>query len=260
MSPEIIGITGLVIMLALMFLSVPLGVVMAMVGFGCFVWLAGLQEGLSILGSNAFRTASTNMLLVMPLFILMGSFASYAGLALDAFYAANKWIGHMRGGLAMAVICGCTAFGAVCGSSIATAATMCTVALPEMRRYKYADQFSLGTICSGGLLGFMIPPSAAFIIYAISTEESIGRLFMAGIFPGLVIAVLFMVAIYIWCRINPVLAPASPKVPWRERWGSIYKVWGVLVLFLLVLGGMRPHLSGHRGHQHSKIFLNEIQS
>jgi C4-dicarboxylate transporter DctM subunit len=237
-SPETIGIIGLIIMLVLMFLRVPLGLVLIMVGFGCFAWISGIDQGLSILGSSAFRTSSGYMLLVMPLFILMGSLASYAGLALDAFYAANKWIGHFRGGLAMATVCGCTAFGAVCGSSIATAATMCTVALPEMRRYGYKDQFSLGTICSGGLLGFMIPPSTAFIIYGICTQESIGRLFIAGIMPGLLIAFLFIIAISIWCRINPSLAPASPKVSWRERWGSLYKIWGVIALFILVMGGL----------------------
>jgi C4-dicarboxylate transporter, DctM subunit len=238
MSAETLGIIGLILMLILMFLKVPLGIVLIMVGLGGFMLIAGFDQGLSILGSTAFRTSSGYMLLVMPLFIFMGSLASYAGLALDAFYAANKWVGHFRGGLAMAAICGCTAFGAVCGSSIATAATMCTVALPEMRRYGYKDQFSLGTICSGGLLGFMIPPSTAFIIYGICTQESIGRLFIAGIMPGLLIATLFVIAIYIWCKISPNLAPASPKVSWRERWGSLYKIWGVIILFILVIGGL----------------------
>ncbi len=238
MSPETIGMLGLILMLVLMFLRVPLGVVMAMLGFGLFAWISGWGPGLAMFGSTAFRTSTGYMLLVIPLFILMGTLASHAGLALDAFYAANKWLGHLRGGLAMATVCGATAFGAVCGSSIATAATMCTVALPEMRRYGYADQFSLGTICSGGLLGFMIPPSTAFIVYGIVTQESIGKLFIAGIMPGLLIAVLYMIAIYIVCRMNPSLATKAPAVPWRERFGTLYRVWGILVLFILVLGGL----------------------
>jgi tripartite ATP-independent transporter DctM subunit len=238
MSPETIGIIGLILMLVFMLLRVPLGVVMTLLGFGCFAWIAGWDPGLAMFGSTAFRTSTGYMLFVIPLFILMGSLASYGELALDAYYAANKWLGHLRGGLAMATIAGSTAFGAVCGSSIATAATMCKVALPEMRRYGYSDQFSLGAICSGGLLGFMIPPSTAFIIYGITTQESIGRLFIAGIFPGIVIAISYMVAIYITCRINPNLAPRASKSTVKERFSALYRIWGILVLFFLVLGGI----------------------
>ena len=238
MSPETIGMIGLALMLVLMFLRVPLGAVMTMLGFACFAWIVGWGPGLAMFGSTAFRTATGNMLFVIPLFILMGSLASYAELALDAYYAAYKWLGHFRGGLAMATIAGCTAFGAVCGSAIATAATMCTVSLPEMRRYGYADQFSLGAICSGGLLGFMIPPSTAFIIYGITTQESIGRLFIAGIIPGILIAILYMIAIYITCRLNPSLATRAPRSSLNESLGALYRVWGILVLFFLVLGGI----------------------
>jgi C4-dicarboxylate transporter DctM subunit len=238
MSPETIGMIGLALMLVLMFLRVPLGAVMTMLGFACFAWIVGWGPGLAMFGSTAFRTATGNMLFVIPLFILMGSLASYAELALDAYYAAYKWLGHFRGGLAMATIAGCTAFGAVCGSAIATAATMCTVSLPEMRRYGYADQFSLGAICSGGLLGVMIPPSTAFIIYGITTQESIGRLFIAGIIPGILIAILYMIAIYITCRLNPSLATRAPRSSLNESLGALYRVWGILVLFFLVLGGI----------------------
>jgi len=178
------------------------------------------------------------MLTVIPLFILMGMLASKAGLSEEAFYAVNKWVGHLPGGLAIATVGGCTGFAAVCGSAAATATTMGTVALPEMRRYKYADQLSLGTIACGGMLGFMIPPSIPFILYAYLTEESIGSLFIAGIFPGLLIAILFIAAIYITCRLNPSLGAKGPRVGWRERMTALYHIWGVLLLFLLVLGGL----------------------
>ncbi len=240
MSQEIIiGIIGIVIMLALMFLRMPLGVAMTLVGFAGFCYVSGgLDEGSYVLRTSAYRVANIYMLTVIPLFILMGMLASYGGLSRDAFYAVNKWLGHLPGGLAMATVGACTGFAAVCGDSVATAAAMCTVALPEMRTYKYADQLSLGTIACGGMLGFMIPPSIPFLIYAYLTEVSIGNLFIAGIFPGLLIAFLFIVVIYITCRRNPTLGSAGSRASWRERVVSLHRVWGVLVLFILVLGGM----------------------
>jgi len=177
-------------------------------------------------------------LIVIPLFILMGTLAASSELSHSAFYVANKWMGHLRGGLAMATVGACAAFGAVCGSAVATATTMCTAAFPEMRRHKYADELSLGTISSGGLLGFMIPPSVPFMIYAFLTEESIGSLFIAGIVPGLLLTFLFMIAIYINCRINPNLAAAAPKSSWKERWAVLPNLWAVLLLFILVMGGI----------------------
>ncbi len=239
MSLTTIGIIAIIIMLVLMFMRVPLGVAMAVVGFAgiCYV-TGGLAEGAHVLATSPYRTANTYMLTVIPLFILMGMLASYAGLSGEAFYAVNKWLGHLPGGLAMATVGGCTGFAAVCGSATATAATMCTVALPEMRRYKYSDQLSLGTIASGGMLGFMIPPSIPFILYAYLTEESIGSLFIAGIFPGILIAILFIAAIFITCRLNPTMGTAGPKASWQERFVSLYHIWGVLLLFIIVLGGM----------------------
>jgi C4-dicarboxylate transporter, DctM subunit len=239
MNPEVIGIIGICIMLILMFLQMPLAVAMALVGFIGFCYLSGsITEGSYMLSAIPYRTASTYMLTVIPLFILMGMFAAHSGLSGDAFYAINKWLGHFPGGLAMATIGGCAGFAAVCGAATATAATMCAVALPEMRRYKYSDQLSLGTISCGGMLGFMIPPSIPFIIYAYLTEESVGSLFIAGILPGLLITILFIIAIYITCRLNPSLGAAGPRATWRERFTSIHRIWGVLILFLLVLGGM----------------------
>ncbi len=238
MSLAMVGILGIVLMLVLMFLRMPLGVAMAMVGFAGLSYVTGFNQGLSTFGITAYRTTSEYVLTVLPLFILMGTLASHAGLSRDAFGAINKWLGHLPGGLAMATVGGCTGFAAVCGDSIATAVTMCKVALPEMRRYNYDDRLSLGTIACGGMLGFMIPPSIAFIIYAILTEVSIGSLFIAGILPGLLIALLFIAAIYIVCRLNPRLGPMGPKTTWKGRFGSLYHVWGILVLFLLVLGGL----------------------
>ncbi len=238
MSPTTIGIIGIVLMLVLMFVRMPIGPAMAAVGFIGFIYIADLHEALAMFAITAYRTGTLYILTVIPLFILMGCLAADAGVGGDGFYAANKWLGHLPGGLSMAAVGGCTAFAAVCGDHYATAATMCKVALPEMRRYKYADQLSLGAIGSGGQLGFMIPPSNAFIIYAFLTDVSIGSLFIAGILPGLLIAFLFLVSIYIVCRLNPSLGPAGPRASWRERFGSLYRVWGVIVLFVLVLGGI----------------------
>jgi C4-dicarboxylate transporter DctM subunit len=238
MTNEVIGVIGIAVMLVLMFLRMPLGAVMMATGFFGCVYLAGLDQGMYFLRSAAYTTANSYMLTVIPLFTLMGIFAAYSGLSNDGFYAVNKWLGHLRGGLAMATVGGCAAFAAVCGSSIATAITMCKIALPEMKRYNYADELSLGTIASGGLLGFMIPPSNPMILYCYLTDVSIGRLFMAGILPGIMITILFIISIYISCRINPALASTGPKFTWKERFKSLYLIWGVLILFLLVMGGM----------------------
>jgi len=238
MSLEMIGIIGILLMLALMFLRMPLGAAMALVGFAGFCHIVDSQAGVTMLSSVAYSMASKYMLTTIPLFTLMGILAGNAGFSSDAFEAVNKWLGHLPGGLAMATMGACAGFAAVCGSEIATAATMCSVAYPEMRKYKYSNQFSLGAISCGGQLGIMIPPSIAFILYAFLTEESIGSLFIAGIFPGILITVLFIIAIILICWRNPAAAPAGPKSNWRERIVILYRVWGIIALFLLVMGGM----------------------
>jgi tripartite ATP-independent transporter DctM subunit len=174
----------------------------------------------------------------IPLFILMGYLAANTGMAGDAFYAANKWVGHMHGGLAISTIIAGTIFGAVCGNIMAPAVTMCTVALPEMRKYGYSDQLSLGCFAASGTLSWLIPPSVGFIIYAILTELSIGQLFIAGILPGLLMSFLFIIAIFVWCRLNPTVASVGPKASWKERIGSLRLIWVFVVLILLVLGGI----------------------
>jgi C4-dicarboxylate transporter, DctM subunit len=238
MSNELIGAIGILVMLLLMFLRMPLGAVMMATGFFGCVYIAGLDQGMYFLRSAAYTTANSYTLTVIPLFTLMGIFAAYAGLSNDGFFAVNKWLGHLKGGLAMATVGGCAAFAAVCGSSIATAVTMCKIALPEMKKYNYADELSMGTIASGGLLGFIIPPSNPMILYCYLTEVSIGRLFMAGVLPGILITILFVISIYISCKINPALASSGPKYSWKERFKSLYLIWGVLILFFLVMGGM----------------------
>jgi tripartite ATP-independent transporter DctM subunit len=238
MSLEIIGIIGLLVMLGLMFLGMPIAAAMGQVGFAGFWYIVGLTPGFAVVSTAAYAMSSKYLLTIIPLFVLMGLLAGNAGLSTDGYHAINKWIGHRRGGLAMATAIACAGFGAVCGDSVATATTMCSVALPEMRKYRYSDQLSLGAISAGGLLGFMIPPSLAFVLYGFFTEESIGSLFIAGILPGALIVLSFIGAIAIVCWRNPAAGPAGPASGWKERLAALYNVWGIIVLFLLVMGGM----------------------
>lgn len=238
MSLEIVGFIGIGIMLVLMFLRMPLGAAMALVGFVGFGYIVGPNQGFFVLSSTAYKMANSYMLTTLPLFVLMAIFAGSAGMSRDAFITVNKWVGHLPGGLAMATTVACAGFAAVCGSSIATAATMCTVAFPEMRRFKYSDEISLGSICCGGQLGYMIPPSIPFILYAFLTEESVGALFMAGIFPGLLITLLFIITIFILTLRNPHVAPAGPRSSWKEKFVGIYPIWGIATLIAFVLIGI----------------------
>ncbi len=233
-----LAILVLVIVLVLMFLRMPIGLAMALGGFVGLCLIRGVPASLSNIAVVAFRQGSFYMMTVIPLFIFMGILASYGGLSERAFFCINKWIGHLPGGLAMAVSGACAAFGAVCGDHIATAGTLLQVALPQMRKCKYKDVLSLGCIASSGNLGILIPPSSAFIIYGIVTQESIGKLFLAGILPGILMMLLFWVAIYIWVKLDPQVAPTSPRVSWPERLRSLSGLWEILVVFLLVMGGI----------------------
>jgi len=238
MDPTFIGIIGISVFLVLMFLNMPIGFAMALTGFAGFCLIRGLSAGLSMVGLVSYSEATEYIMSAVPIFVFMGYLSAHGELTKSAFSVANKIIGHFRGGLAMSAVMGSAAFGAVCGDHIATAATMVPVSLPELRRYKYDDAFSLGCISAGGNLGFLIPPSIGFIVYAILTEESIGSLFMAGILPGVLLAILFIITISILCRINPKLGPAGPKATWMERLKSFKDIWGILILFLLVMGGL----------------------
>lgn len=238
MTPVTVGIIGLCVLLLLIFLNMPIGPSMILVGFIGLCVVRGIVPGLSAIGIEPFRQSATYVLSVIPLFVLMGFLAHQVGTSSDTFYAINKWIGHIRGGLAIATTGACAMFAAISGCAIATATTVGVVALPEMRRYKYADELSTGCIASAGNLGFLIPPSLGFIYYAILTEQSIGLLFMSGILPGLLLTFLFAVTIWVMCRINPGLAPKLPKAGWRERLGAVRYVAPTLVIIALVLGGI----------------------
>ncbi len=188
--------------------------------------------------TGLFDTFSSYSLTVIPLFVFMGQVAFHAGISKRLFKAAYTWVGHLPGGLAMATTGACAGFGAICGSGPATAATMASVALPEMRRYGYSDELSSGAVASGGSLGMLIPPSVVFIVYALMTEQSIGDLFLAGIVPGIIIAILFCIAIFIRCLMKPALGPAGPKSDWKTRFLSLGNVIETVALFILVIGGM----------------------
>ncbi|HHZ77289.1 MAG TPA: TRAP transporter large permease subunit, partial [Rhodospirillales bacterium] len=210
MSESAIGFVGLFALFALLFLRVPVAMAMLVVGFFGTVVMNGYSAALSALGTESFEISVTLPLTVIPLFVLMGNLAGVSGMSRDLFNAAYRWVGHWRGGLASATIVGCAGFAALSGSSIASAVTMGRVALPEMKRFKYGDSLATGAVAAGGTLGILIPPSTGLIIYAILTEESIGRLFMAGVIPGILLTCLFLIAIAIVTRLKPELGPAGP--------------------------------------------------
>jgi C4-dicarboxylate transporter DctM subunit len=235
-----IAIAGILILLfiILMFLKMPIAVCMILIGFTGLVLMRGLPAALPALGNITFRTGASYDLSVIALFVWMGMLSSYGGIAKDAFTAINKWVGHLYGGLAMATVGACAAFGAVCGSHVATALTMCSIALPQMRKFGYNDQFSLGCISAAGNLGILIPPSTAFIVYGFITEQSIGALFIAGILPGLLLVILFWTYIYVSCRINVKIAPLALKTNWTDRFVGLKGLWGVMAVFIIVMGGL----------------------
>jgi C4-dicarboxylate transporter DctM subunit len=233
-----VSAVGFAALLALILVRVPIAVAMAVVGVAGTAWLSGWSAALATLRQGPFERATSYTLVVIPLFVLMGYLAASSGISQNLFRAANVWLGHWRGGLAMATVGACAGFAAICGSSVATGATMCSVALPEMRRYRYADSLSTGSIAAGGTLGILIPPSIIFVIYGIMTEQSIGKLLLAGIIPGLVLTVLFIVAIAVVTAVNPALGAPGPRSSWGERLRAVVDVWQVLVLFLIVIGGI----------------------
>ena len=226
------------VLLVLMFVGVPIAWALTVIGFTGVAILRGLDPALSMVGQIAFETPMSYDLSVVPLFILMGNLVNQAGLAQQLYQAAYSFVGHRKGGLAMATILSSGGFSAISGSSVATAATMAKVAIPSMRRYGYADGFAAATVASGGTLGILIPPSVVMVVYGILTRTDIGELFVAGILPGLLAIVLYIVAIrYIVWR-KPAVGPVGPRSSWSERWVAIRPVWPVLVLFLLIIGGL----------------------
>jgi C4-dicarboxylate transporter, DctM subunit len=238
MSPAMVGLIGFIILIAILFTGMPVAFCMGLVGLLGFIYLNGFDSGLGLITGIAYNTFADYGMSVIPLFVLMGSFCFFADLSKDIYKTAHDWLGHIRGGLAITTLGACAAFGAICGSSIACAVSMGTAAIPEMRRYKYDDSLAAGVVAAGGTIGSLIPPSVAFMIYGIITEQSIGKLFLAGIIPGLVQTALFVVTVYIICRINPTMGPAMPGTTFTQKVRSLKNTWIVLVLFLLVIGGL----------------------
>jgi tripartite ATP-independent transporter DctM subunit len=251
----LLGILGLVALLALLALRMP--VALSMLGVGLvgtiiananllistgmatdMAWARGLRIAYSNLAGEAFQAASNYNLLVIPMFVLMGAFAGASGMSKDLFTAAYRWMGHRKGGLASATVVACAGFAALSGSSLASAVTMGRVALPEMKRYNYGDGLATGAVAAGGTLGFLIPPSAGMILYAVLTEQSIFRLFMAGVFPGIILTILFVIAIKLVVWRNPGMGPPGEKSSWADRLDGLRQAGPILGVVLITIGGM----------------------
>src|SRR5512136_344890 len=242
MSELTIGFVGLAIVLILFLTGIELGFAMAVIGFLGFSYIVSMKAGLNLLAKDVFDVFSSYGFTVIPLFVLMGQIAFNAGIAKRLYNTSYKFIGHIPGGLAMATVAAATAFKALCGSSPATAATFASVAVPEMDRYNYAKKLSTGIVATVGTLGILIPPSVTLIVFGIITEQSIGKLFLAGLIPGLIIAFFFIVIIYSWCKINPALGPKGEKSTWKERMASLPEFLLVVVIFLLMIWGLMKGL------------------
>ncbi len=237
-EPMIIGLLGIVLLLVLMFLRLPVSYSMTLVGFLGFSYLRSFSAGLNLLSRDMYEVFSSYSLTLIPLFVFMGYIAYYAGTSSRLFDVAYKFLGRIRGGLAMATVGACAAFGAICGSATATAATMGTIAIPEMKRYKYGDKLATGCVASGGSLGSLIPPSVVLIVYGIATQQSIGQLFIAGIIPGLLITALMLIAIAIYCKLYPSEGPPGEKFTVKEMFRSVLELWETILVFVCVMGGM----------------------
>lgn len=238
MSPELIGLIGLVLLIVLLFSGMWIGFAMALLGFLGFAYLGGIEGAFGVLSTIPYSTVALYGVSVVPLFLLMGNVAASSGISGDLYKTGYKWVGHLPGGLAMGTIGACAGFAAICGSSLAAGVTMGKVALPEMEKYKYDPRLATGCVASGSTLGILIPPSIGFIIYGLLTEESVGKLFMAGIFPGILLATLFIATIYIIAKRNPDMGPPGERVSFKEKLLSLRNTWAMLALFLLVMGGI----------------------
>jgi len=238
MSPEVWGIIGLVVMLVLILLRMWIGITMLLVGFVGYWILRGYGPATGMVTTIAFGQATMYTLTTVPLFIFMGQIIFNSNIGRDLYNAAYRWMGHLRGGLVMATVPACALFGAITGVPTPAAITMGTVALPEMRKYGYSESFATGPIASAATMAMLIPPSIPMIIYGILTETNISKLFMAGVLPGILLSVLFLVTIFIMVRVKPSIGPAGPKSPWRPRLKSLLMIWPAILLFVLVIGGI----------------------
>src|SRR5579885_3044857 len=238
MSTDAVAILGFVSLFALMLLRVPVGMAMGLVGVSGFAYVVGGTPALKLVGQTSMRTVTDYTFGVIPMFLLMGTFVSNSGMSRDLFKAANGFVGHLRGGLGFATVAACGGFAAICGSSVATAATFSAVAYPEMRRFGYPQSFAAGVIAAGGTLGAMLPPSTVLAVYGIITEQDIGKLFIAGILPGILAASMYMATVAAIGRLFPKYLPAGPRSSWKERLAGVRGVWATLLLFVFVIGGL----------------------
>jgi C4-dicarboxylate transporter DctM subunit len=238
MSSDAIAVLGFVALFVLMLLRVPVGMAMGLVGVSGFAYIVGGPAALKNVGHTTMRTVTDYNFAVVPLFLLMGAFATTSGMSRELFRAANSFVGHLRGGLGIATIAACGGFAAICGSSVATAATFSKVAYPEMRTYGYPQSFATGVIAAGGTLGIMIPPSTVLAVYGLITEQDVGKLFIAGVLPGLLAVALYMVTIAAIGMARPGFLPAGPRSLWKERAAALRDVWATLALFAFVIGGI----------------------
>ncbi|MEK6655090.1 MAG: TRAP transporter large permease [Thermodesulfobacteriota bacterium] len=242
MSEVVVGLLGLASLLILFLTGIELGFAMALVGFVGFSIIISAKAAVNLLAKDIFDVFASYGFTVIPLFILMGQIAFNAGIAKRLYNASYKFIGHIPGGLAMATVAGATAFKAICGSSPATAATFASVAIPEMDRYHYDKKLSTGIVASVGTLGILMPPSVTLVVFGIITGLSIGKLFLAGIIPGLLIAFFFILIIYGWCKINPQLGPKGERSTWKERIASLPEIALVIIIFLMMIWGLMKGL------------------
>jgi len=239
MSTDAAAVTGFVALFALMMLRVPVGIAMGLVGVLGFGYLIGdIAPALKLLAQSPIRTATEAEFAVIPLFLLMGAFASASGMSRELFRASNTFLGHLRGGLGIATIAACGGFAAICGSSVATAATFSKVAYPEMRQHGYPQSFATGVIAAGGSLGIMIPPSTVLAVYGLITEQDIGKLFIAGIVPGLVAVAMYIATINLIAFARPHFLPKTPRHSWAERLQALRDIWAVALLFVFIIGGL----------------------
>ena len=232
------ALIGFAAVLALVLLRMPIAFAMGLVGMVGYMYLNSFRGAVSMVGRLIIDTAQDYGLSVVPLFILMGLFVNKGGLSRELYQVSYAFLGHLRGGLAMATICACAGFSAICGSSLATAATMSKVAMPQMRKYNYDDGLSTASIAAGGTLGILIPPSVILVIYGLLTETSIGKLFLAGVIPGLIGVLFYLFAVRFTVMRNPEAGPAGERTDWRNRLKALRGVWAVVLLFFLVIGGL----------------------
>jgi tripartite ATP-independent transporter DctM subunit len=239
MDPVVSGIIGTLLVFFLLSLGMPIAFSMMLVGFLGIAWLSSVGAALPVLARTVYETCAYYPYTVIPLFVVMGGFAGSSGMTRKLYAAFDKWLRGLPGGLGVATIAACAGFAGVSGSSVATAAAMGTVAIPEMNRFGYSSRLSAGTVAAGGTLGFLIPPSIGFVVYGMLTEQSIGKLLIAGIVPGLLLALAYISVIVSWVKINPQVAPRSPQaVSWKDKVASLLPVWEPLMIFVFVMGGI----------------------